>query len=209
MSDAINNQKPAPEEKGKGGEEMKKEPLLYTQKELDEEKKKTALQKEESDRNATEAAKWKNSYYLELADTQNLRKSLEKDHQEALRYRSEGFLENLLPALDSFYIALEATPQSPEAKNYQQGFSYIYNQIENALVSEGVHEILPKLGDPFDPKTMHAVDTKDGEKDGLVVQVYSKGYQLHDRLIRPVMVAVSKKKVEEVKSMPNEAAKKA
>src|SRR5574344_1468891 len=113
-----------------------------------------------------EAAKWKNEYYKAYADLDNLRKSLEKDHQEALRYRSQGFLENLLPALDSFYIALEATPQSPEAKNYQQGFSYIYNQIEAALESEGVKDIVPKIGDPFDPKTMHAVDTKDGDRDG-------------------------------------------
>jgi molecular chaperone GrpE len=208
MSDIAQSQKPNAEEKAKVGEEMKKDPLIYSQKDLDEEKKKTALQKQESDKNAVEAEKWKNSYYLELADTQNLRKSLEKDHQEALRYRSQGFLENLLPALDSFYIALEATPQSPEAKNYQQGFSYIYNQIEAALESEGVKDIVPKIGDPFDPKTMHAVDTKDGDRDGLVVQIYSKGYQLHDRLVRPVMVAVSKKK-EEPKTTTNEAAKKA
>lgn len=206
MSDTVEAKKPNSEEKTKVGDEMGKEPLIYSQKDMDEEKKKAALLEEENKKSSEEAAKWKNSYYLELADTQNLRKSLEKDHQEALRYRSEGFLENLLPALDSFYIALEATPQNAEAKNYQQGFSYIYNQLQGALLDEGVSEIVPKVGDHFDPSLMHAVDTKDGPEDGLVVQVYSKGYKLHERLIRPVMVAVSKKTDQK---NGNEATKKA
>ena len=53
---------------------------------------------------------------MAYADTANLRKSLEADHREALRYRAEGFVENLLPALDSFYMALSAEPTSQEAK---------------------------------------------------------------------------------------------
>lgn len=164
---------------------------------LEELQKKYDELKAEYDKSAEAEAKWKNSYYLELADTQNLRKSLEEDHRNAMRYRSEGFLDNLLPALDSFYVALTATPQSPEAKNYQQGFQYIYNQIQNSLQSEGMSELLPKVGDPFDATYMHAVDLKEGDEDGKILQVYSKGYKLHDRLIRPAMVCVSKKKTEE------------
>lgn len=163
---------------------------------MDDEKKKFADLEAEYQKTAESEAKWKNDYYLELADIQNLRKSLEADHREAIRYRSAGFLEALLPALDSFYIALEAKPQSQEAQNYQQGFQYIYNQIQNTLSSEGVSEICPKIGDRFDATLMHAVDTKEGAEEGQIVQVYSKGYRLHDRLIRPVMVCVSKKAAE-------------
>lgn len=144
-----------------------------------------------------EAAKWKNEYYLSMADTQNLRKSLEADHAEAIRYRSAGFLEGLLPALDSFFVALSATPKDVEAKNYQQGFQYIYNQIQNTLTNEGVTEILPKAGDKFDAAFMHAVDVTEGEAEGTIAKIYSKGYKLHDRLIRPVMVSVYKKKDKE------------
>lgn len=164
-----------------------------------------------------EAEDWKNKYYLNLADTQNLRKSLEKDHSEAIRYRSEGFLEGLLPSLDSFYIALEADPSTPEAKNYKIGFQYIYNQIESVLFNEGVSEIAPKAGDKFDPSYMHAVDTTVGEKEGLVSFVHAKGYRLHDRLVRPAMVNVTKladqtpeaPKAEEEKKEDNTEAKKA
>jgi molecular chaperone GrpE len=143
-----------------------------------------------------EMGEWKNKYYLAYADTQNLRKDLEKDHQTAIKYRAEGFLDALLPALDSFYIALQTPPKDQEAKAYQQGFQYLYNQIENALFAEGVSEVLPKIGDTFDSTIMHAVDVKEGKEDGKILQVFAKGYKLHDRLVRPAMVSVSKKAIE-------------
>ena len=55
---------------------------------------------------------WKNEYYKAFADTQNLRRSLEEESRSAIRYRAEGFLENLLPALDSFHMALEMPAQT-------------------------------------------------------------------------------------------------
>lgn len=160
-----------------------------------------ALQDELAKR-SEEAEKWKNEYYLSLADTQNLRKSLQEDHREAIRYRAEGFVDGLLPALDSFFVALSVTPKSEEAKNYQQGFQYIYNQIQSALADEGVSEILPKIGDSFDPMLMHAVDVEEGEKENAVAKVYSKGYKLHDRLIKPAMVRVTKKGVKKTEEKP-------
>jgi molecular chaperone GrpE len=203
MSDTVKETKQGQQE------EMKKEDQAANPSPGKEMPNEGAKLEEELKKAQEEAAKWKNSYYMELADTQNLRKSLEEDHREALRYRSVGFLENLLPALDSFYIALEAKPNSEEAKNYQQGFSYIYNQIQATLKNEGVVEILPKIGDAFDPSYMHAVEVKEGDEEGKVLQVYSKGYKLHDRLIRPVMVLVSKKKVEQADDKNATEAKKA
>lgn len=144
---------------------------------------------------------------MAYADTANLRKSLEADHREALRYRAEGFVENLLPALDSFYMALSAEPTSQEAKNYQQGFGFIYNQLQNALSMEGVTEILPKIGDAFDPNFMHAMEVEESDDEGnKVLQVYSKGYRLHEKLIKPVMVKVSKKKEDKPAEEAKEAA---
>lgn len=144
-----------------------------------------------------EKEEWKNKAYLAYADTANLRKSLEADHRNALRYRAEGFIENLLPALDSMYLALRAEPNSQEAKNYQQGFQFIYNQIQAALESEGVNEVLPKIGDEFDPNTMHAMEVEETEgESNKVTLIMRKGYRLHEKLIAPAMVKVSKKKEE-------------
>lgn len=129
----------------------------------------------------------------------NLRKSLEEEKRTALRYRSEGFLEKLLPALDAFRMALLAAPNSPEAKNYQIGFQYIYKQLQGALEEEGVSELAPKLNEPYDIAYMHAVDSEiDNDlPENTVIKVYSAGYKLHDRLIRPAMVTVSKKEKKE------------
>ena len=129
----------------------------------------------------------------------NLRKALEEEKRTALRYRSEGFLEKLLPALDAFRMALVAAPSSPEAKNYQIGFQYIYKQLQEALRDEGVSELTPELNAPYDIAYMHAVDAtvNNDLPENTVIKVYSAGYKLHDRLIRPAMVGVSKKEKKE------------
>jgi molecular chaperone GrpE len=141
---------------------------------------------------------WKNEYYLAYADTQNLRRNLEKDHHEAMRYRSEGFLEKLLPVVDSFNMALQNKPDNELLRNYLTGFEFIYKNLVEAIESEGAKEIKPKTGDKFDSKTMHAIDVEetDGEPD-LITKVYSVGMKLHDRIIRPAMVVVSKTKSSE------------
>lgn len=137
---------------------------------------------------------WKNEYYRAYADTQNLRKALEKDHREAVKYRAEGFIEKLLPVIDSFNMALQTKPEDPKIRNYLTGFEFIYNNLTSAIESEGAKEIKPLIGEKFDEATMHAVDVeeKDGEPN-LITKVYSVGMKLHDRIIRPAMVMVSKK----------------
>ena len=133
---------------------------------------------------------WKNEYYRAYADTKNLRNNLEKEHREALKYRSEGFIEELLPVLDSFFSVLKNEPEDPNLKNYLIGFQYIYRNLVSVLENEGVTEIAPEVGKPFDPKVMNAVDTVDGE-DNIITKVYNNGYKLHDRIIRPANVQVS------------------
>jgi len=141
---------------------------------------------------------WKNEYYRAYADTQNLRKSLEKEHSDIIKYRAMGFIEDLLPVLDSFHMALANEPTSQELKNYLVGFQFVYRNLVNVLENEGVKEISPNVGDKFSDKTMNAVDVtvQEGEEN-LVTKVYAKGYELHGRLIRPAQVSVSKNKKEE------------
>ena len=124
-----------------------------------------------------------------------------------MRYRSEGFLSSLIPALDSFHIALEATPNGEEAKNYRVGFQYIYNQIKATLEREGVSEIAPKPGESYDSASMHAVELVEGGEEGKVARVLAKGYRLYDKMIRPAMVSVYGKKenkAEEKKPEPEQ-----
>lgn len=157
-------------------------------------KEKLLKKDEEIEKLKKEIEKWKNDYYLAFADTQNLRKALEKDYSNALKYRAEGFLEKLLPVIDSFNLALQSKPTDPALLNYLTGFEYIYKNIVSALESEGVSEIRPQINSKFDASTMNAIDTvlDDGEEN-LVKQIYCVGIKLHDRIIRHANVVVSKK----------------
>ncbi len=182
------------EEKGKRGKKISRE-------------KYDALQAE-AEKLQADRDHWKNEYYKAYADTQNLRKSLEAESRDAIRYRASGFISELLPALDGFHMALQNEPPSEETKNYLVGFQYIYNQIQSVLESEGVKEIAPKQGDDYDLDSMHAVDFTETEEvpEGKVIKVYAKGYKLHDRLIRAAMVSIAKhpKSEEEENKEPSE-----
>ena len=149
---------------------------------------------EEKEKAKADAEHWKNEYFRAYADTQNLRKQLEKDHMSAMKYRAEGFVDELLPVLDSFFAVLKNEPTDPNLKNYLIGFQYIYRNLTAALENEGVTEIAPKVGDKFSPDTMQAVETVESEgEENVVMDVHVKGYKLHDRLIRPANVTVSVK----------------
>jgi molecular chaperone GrpE len=136
---------------------------------------------------------WKNKYAMVFADMDNLRKSQDKAYMESLRYRAEGFIDKLLPALDAFHIALKSPVDDPKLKNYLIGFDYIYKQIQQALESEGLKEIPIKLHDAFDVSTMHALEAEvsDGPPNR-VIKILSGGYKLHDRIVKQALVVVSK-----------------
>ncbi len=153
-----------------------------------------SLQKENEDLK-NQINEWKNKYYTAYADIDNLRKSIEKDHREALRYRASGFIDKLLPALDSFNMAISVENQDPKIENFLQGFKFVYKNLINALQEEGVTEIRPNINDKFDENIMHAIDTIESDgPENLVAKVYTNGYKLHDRIIRPAMVYVTKAK---------------
>ena len=159
-------------------------------------RKKVEKLSEEVEKLKAEVDHWKNEYYRAYADTKNLRNNLERDYREAMKYRSEGFIEDLLPVLDSFHMALANEPTDPALKNYLTGFQYVYRNLVSVLENEGVSELNPKVGDKFDSRSMNAVDTVEQDEENLVTKIYGNGYKLHDRIVRPAMVQVSVRKVE-------------
>lgn len=151
-----------------------------------EEKLATALQDVEN---------WKNKYYMVFADMENARKQNEKSLSEALKYRASGFVENIFPILDAFQIALDMKTEDETIKRFLVGFDHLYRQLKTVLENEGVKDVSPNIGDSFDYKTMHALDTEESDtEENRVVRIIARGYQLKDRLIRPAMVILSKKK---------------
>ena len=180
-------------------EEVKEEPSNKAEKKA---KKKFDDILEKLEKANADVEHWKNEYYRAYADTKNLRNKLEKDFKEAIKYRVEGFVDELLPILDSFESVLKQEVEDPNLKNYLIGFQYVYKNLLAVLENEGVITFLPSVGDKFDHTTMDAIDTIEGEKDNIVTKVYASGYKLHDHLIRPARVQVSVIKKEEKPEEP-------
>ena len=177
---------------------MPKENKEQVKQEKDKDKKKIQELEEQLEKAKADVEHWKNEHQRAYADTKNLRNNLEKEQSDIRKYRAMGFIEELLPVLDSFHVVLENEPPSEEIRNYLVGFQFIYRNLVSALENEGVKEIAPKVGDKFSDKNMDAVDitVQEGEEN-LITKVYAKGYELHGRLIRPARVSVSKNKKEE------------
>ena len=178
--------------------------MLVTRERSQQVKKEKISENEQIAKLTADLEHWKNEYYRAYADMQNLRKQVEKDHKEAIKYRAEGFVEELLPILDGFHMALQNEASTPEMKNFLIGFEFIYRNLVSVLENEGVSEIAPKVGDAFDPNTMQAIETVfDEGKPNRVLKVNVKGYKLHERLIRPSIVVVSTNKKDEPKKEEN------
>lgn len=160
-------------------------------------KRKLAKKDDEISKLKNDVEHWKNEYYRVYADMANLRKDIQKDHSEAIKYRLEGFVSDLVSVLDSFEIALKHDPKTEETKNFLMGFKFVHSNLLNILSNEGIQIIEPKVDDKFDEKVMQAVEkVQDDGEENLVKEIILKGYKLYDHLVRPAMVKVSAHEVE-------------
>lgn len=126
------------------------------------------------------------------AEFDNFKKRSQKEKDAALKYKSQDLVNELLPAIDNFERALQVEVDDAAA-SFVEGMSMVYNQLKEALRSEGVEEIVA-VGQAFDPNLHHAVmQVEDDEAESnTIVEELQKGYMLKDRVIRPAMVKVNK-----------------
>ena len=134
-----------------------------------------------------------------LADSENLRKRTYKEIEQAKKYSHITFVRDLVSSIDNLQRALEAVPDdksdlSDPIKNLIIGLDIVEKEIITNFEKHNLKQIDP-LGDKFDynlHQAMFEVATNDTEP-GMIVEVSQKGYLLHDRLVRPAMVGISKK----------------
>ena len=138
-----------------------------------------------------------------LADSENLRKRTSKEIADAKRYSHISFVRDLVSSVDNLQRALEAVPDdksqlSEPVKNLIIGLEIVEKEIINTFEKHNLKEIAA-LHEKFDYNLHQAMfEVPTTEKDpGYVVEVSQKGYLLHDRLVRPAMVGISKKPDEE------------
>lgn len=142
------------------------------------------------------AAEHWNNFLRTTADFDNFKKRVARERQDLIRYASDGLMQKLIPVLDNFEAALAAAgnAEGDAAKSLQAGVAMIHQQLRTALADSGLKEI-DAAGRPFDPNFHEAVaqEASDALPEGHVVRQLRRGYQLHDRLLRPASVIVAKK----------------
>ena len=145
-----------------------------------------------------EEANRKGLEYLQLlqrvqADFVNYRRRVDQERAEQAKYAKSDVVLKLLAVLDDFERALSATPADQANSEWVQGIAIIERKLRSLLESEGVVRV-EALGKPFDPWEHEAVlyEEAPGVDEGTVVEVFSPGYRLYDRVIRPAQVKVAK-----------------
>jgi len=127
------------------------------------------------------------------ADIENLHKRGERDLANAHKYGLERFAAELLPVKDSLEMGLAAfDTDNAEIEKLKEGVELTLQMLGNALERFEIKEVNPQ-DEPFNPDFHQAMSMqpRDDVEPNTVVTVVQKGYQLHDRLIRPAMVIVS------------------
>jgi molecular chaperone GrpE len=127
------------------------------------------------------------------AEFENYRKRMIKEQTALVDRATEGLVEQLLPVLDSFELALKNVDAagSEEIDSVRKGVELVYTELLGVLEKAGLSRIEAE-GKPFDPNVHEAVMQDDGEGDPVVTDVLRTGYTLKGRVLRPAMVKVTR-----------------
>jgi len=154
---------------------------------------------------------YKEQFLRAVADFDNYRKRIERERRELSEYAATDVLLDLLPIIDNFERALQASASAPsasaakapadktadkpdESEAFYRGIELIHKQMLDLLRKRGVTRI-DALGADFDPNVHQAVihEPSAEHREGEVMQELQRGYKLGDRLLRPAMVKVAKR----------------
>ena len=127
------------------------------------------------------------------AELDNYRKRVQREIEDERRFAAQPLLVELLPVIDNVQRAIAAAEKSPEGRGLLDGFNMVARQLEDVLSKHGCRRIVAE-GQPFDPHLHQAIAQQPSANvpPGTVLLVAQDGYQLHDRVIRPSHVIVSK-----------------
>jgi molecular chaperone GrpE len=144
-----------------------------------------------------ELADTKDRLLRTLAETENVRRRLQREREDAQKYAIGDFAKDLLSAVDNLRRAIEAIPEAeitdPRTRSLLDGVAATERELLAAFERHGLKRIDPQ-GERFDHNFHQAIFEveRPGAPAGTVIEVLQPGYLLHDRLLRPAMVGVAK-----------------
>lgn len=143
-----------------------------------------------------ELADTKDRLLRAVAEQENIRRQMQRQRDEAVKFAASQLAGNLVDTLDNLRRAIESVP--PEAARHEtvnpilKGVEVTEANLLATLARHGMERIDP-LGAAFDPHVHHAIFQRSDPTaaEGTVVEVLQPGYMLHDRVLRPAMVGVA------------------
>lgn len=144
----------------------------------------------EIERLQAEVARLGEAGLRERAELENLRRRIERDLEQSLRFANERLLRDLLPVFDSVEAGIQAATESGPLR---EGLELTLRELDKLAGQHGLVSIAPAAGSSFDAEQHQAMGFAQapGLGPNRVVQTVQKGYRLHQRLLRPAMVLVT------------------
>ncbi|MFB6355385.1 MAG: nucleotide exchange factor GrpE [bacterium] len=149
------------------------------------------ISREEYEQIKQERDELEEKYLRRTADLDNLRKRHRKEKEEYEKYSNVELLKDIFEVADNFDRALDS--MGIESDDVQQGVKMIRDQLFEVIEKHNVEQIEAEE-EPFDPHKHEAMMMEEREDvdEKTVVDVFEKGYELYDRVIRPASVKVAK-----------------
>ena len=129
----------------------------------------------------------------ERAELENFKRRMQREKSESLRFANEPLLRDILPVIDNLERAVEHAKGNEGGQALVEGVELVLRSLLDTIGRHGVRRVLAK-GETFDPSQHDAVAQVENAEVAphTVLDEHQPGYQLHDRLLRPAMVSVSK-----------------
>jgi molecular chaperone GrpE len=126
------------------------------------------------------------------AEQDNYRKRMQKECADEKLYQAASFARAILPPLDNLERALAAAANSEQDSELVAGVRMVAQQFADVLSGFSI-KVIDAVGQPFDPNFHEAIQQMPSEEHPkmTVIQEVERGYQLHDRILRPSKVIVS------------------
>ena len=179
------------------GKDLSKSESTNPDSEQTKEKESTEIDKDNESLD-TKLKELNDKYLRLLAENQNLRKNHDQEKEDILKYGSFTFAQQILSLTDNLDRAFQIFKndekfKKDEFKNILNGIEMIEKELLETLEKNSI-KYIDCINKPFDPNFHQAIGEKDSEKEpGIIIEEMQKGYLMHDRLLRPSMVYVSKK----------------
>ena len=135
----------------------------------------------------------RNRHLRLAADFENFKKRSRQEQLDTVQYATANLAERLLPVVDDFQRVMEHVPDGVD-ENWLKGVRLTLQKLEEVLASVGV-EPIEAVGQHFSPQLHEAIGSEESDEhpEDTVVSELRRGYKLHERVLRPALVKVSRR----------------